>query len=59
MQEKDLIKLNKICANENIILVSLKTNGLFGILRSYSPEHTSIYRMNKIIMNSIICPTYY
>ncbi|OUM57555.1 hypothetical protein PIROE2DRAFT_48628 [Piromyces sp. E2] len=42
MQEKDLIKLNKICTNENIILVSLKTNGLFGILRSYSPEHTII-----------------
>jgi len=42
MQEKDLIKLNKICTNENIILVSLKTNGFFGILRSYSPEHTII-----------------
>lgn len=42
MQEKDLIKLNKICTNENIILVSLKTNGLFGILRTYVPEHTII-----------------
>jgi len=42
MLEKDLIKLNKICTNENIILVSLKTNGLFGILRSYVPEHTII-----------------
>ncbi|ORX59339.1 NEDD8-activating enzyme E1 regulatory subunit-like protein [Piromyces finnis] len=42
MQEKELIKLNKICSNENIILVSLKTNGLFGILRSYVPEHTII-----------------
>ena len=50
MQEKDLIKLNKICTSENIILVSLKTNGLFGILRSYVPEHTSNinikYRVN-------------
>ena len=50
MQEKNLIKLNKICTNENIILVSLKTNGLFGILRSYVPEHTSNinieYRVN-------------